>query len=219
MRSIILAWAAGLVATPCLAGSLPGTDIRTMTQESQPAARASLATLGALVTDQNAREMGFAAPGEAQQSELDVPMSDYLVGVDSLRGYAKGEDPMSLLRPTGQIVYPVRSAGTVRSSIILIKQGNNWRAVSFGAPALSKALDNTRTAVAGRDKVPVSSLFQVRIPALNLVFVGNTANGTLMLTSVADNDAYGVKRGVTQPAVDIFLRLKPEAERHNGLPR
>src|SRR5689334_9568839 len=41
---------------------------------------------------------------------------------------------MSLLRPTGLVVYPVTTGGAVRSSVTLKKQDNTWQAVTFSAP-------------------------------------------------------------------------------------
>lgn len=219
MRTLILATFMGLLMTPCFAETPAGIDINLMAQESQPAAKASLSTLRKLVTEANAPQMGFAGPGDVEQSQLDIPLSDFMVGLDSLREYQQGKDPMSLLRSTGQVVYPVKVGGAVRSSIMLKKQDTTWQAVSFGAPIVAKALDEARETVAKRDSIPTFEFFQVRIPAFNLIFVGHVVNGKLMLTSAADADMYGIKGAVTQPAEEIFLRLKPEAERDKGLPR
>lgn len=219
MRTLILATFMWLLMTPCFAEMPAGVDINLMAQESQPAAKASLSTLNKLVTEENASKMGFDGPGDVEQSQLDIPLSDFMVGLDSLRGYQQGKDPMSLLRSTGQVVYPVKVGGAVHSSITLKKQDTAWQAVSFGAPNLAKALDGARETVAKREKLPTSEFFQVRIPAFNLIFVGHVANGKLMLTSAANADMYGIKEAVTQPADEVFLRLKPEAERDTGLPR
>ena len=219
MRTLVFVILMGLPMTPCFAEKPAGIDLATVAQESQAAAKASLATFNQLLTEENAQRMGFANPSEAGQSQLGAPLSDFLVGLDALREYQPGKDPMSLLKPTGQVVYPVKVGETVRSSVILKKQGNEWKAVSFGSPMLSKAVHGTSETVAKRDRLAASELFQVRIPAFNLVFVGQVSSGKLMLTSIADADRYGLKAGATQAAADIFARLKPEAERDNGLPR
>ncbi len=219
MRSLILVTLMVVLMTPCLAEKPAGIDIGAMAQESRSAAEASLVTFSQLVTEENAPRMGFTRPGDVTQSKLDTPLSDFVVGLDSLREYQQGKDAMSLLKSTGLVVYPVKVGSAVRSSITLKKQDAKWHAVSFGAPILAKALDGTRETVAKENRLATSEFFQVRIPAFNLVFVGHVANGKLMLTSVTDADMYEIKAAVTQPAEEIFLRLKPQAERDKGLPR
>jgi hypothetical protein len=54
-------------------------------QESAAAARQSLPTLAELAKGDNAARMGFAAPGDAEKSELAAPLSDFIVGLDDLR--------------------------------------------------------------------------------------------------------------------------------------
>lgn len=219
MRMLIVATFVFSLMTPCFAETPLGVDINLMARESQPVAKASLSTLSKLVSEENAPRMGFSGPGDVERSQLDVPLSDFMVGLDSLREYQKGKDTLSLLRSTGQVVYPVRVDGVVCSSITLQKQGTSWQAVSFGAPVLTKALNGARETVAKRDKLSTSEYFQIRIPAFNLIFVGHVANDKLMLSSVTDAEMYGIKAGLTQQAEEIYLRLKPEAERDTGLPR
>jgi hypothetical protein len=59
----------------------------------------------------------------------------------------------------------------------------------------------------------------VRIPALNLTFIGYTDDGKLMLDSVGEVNAYGIRPGSTLPATEIFERLRAFAQRHDELPR
>lgn len=219
MRILIITTLIGLLMTPCFGQTPAGVDISAVAQDSQSAAQASLATLGKLVTEENARKMGFSAPGDAKQSQLGTPLANFMVRLDSLRKYQQGEDPMSLLQSTGTIIYPVKVGGSVQSSVTLKKQNTKWQPVSFGSSILVKALNAARGTVSKRDGHQASDFFEVTIPALNLFFVGHVAGGKLMLTPVTDMDVYDLKTTVAQPAEKIFLRLKPEAERHEGLPR
>ncbi len=59
MRGLIVATLIGILMTPCFAQAPAGVDISAVAQESQSAANASLATLGKLVTEENALRMGF----------------------------------------------------------------------------------------------------------------------------------------------------------------
>jgi hypothetical protein len=143
-----------------------------------------------------------------------APLSDFIVGLDALRAWRLGTDPMRLLRPTGLIVYPVKSGDAVRSSVTLKKQDSGWQAVGFGAPALSQALVGARDSVAQKAHVPESGMFQVRIPAFNLVFVAYVSDGRLMLTPVADAQPYGLTAGVYTPDERRARKILARVEQH-----
>lgn len=219
MRIVLLTAVMAIVPVVCFAQNPGGVDLTAVAQESAAAARQSLPTLAELAKGDNAARMGFAAPGDAEKSELAAPLSDFIVGLDDLRSWQPGTDPMSLLRPTGLVVYPVTTGGAVRSSVTLKKQDSAWQAVAFGAPAQSQAVAGARASVADKAKVAENKTFQVRIPAYNLVFVGYVDNGRLMLTPVVDTQRYGLSAGVAVAADQVFARIKPDAERDPGLPR
>jgi hypothetical protein len=219
MRALIITLLSSFLMTPSFGARLADVDIDVMARDSRPAANASLVKFGKLVTEKNAVKMGFTSPGDTKLSRLDTPLSGFMVRLDSLRAFQKGDDPIKLLKSTGQIIYPVRVGNTVRSSVTLKRQGNKWRAVSYGSPILAKSLNGARATVVKRDKRQAAEFIQVTIPAFNLSFVGNVVGGKLMLTPISDVSMYGLKATVTQPAEKIFLSLKPEAARHDGLPR
>jgi hypothetical protein len=219
MRIVLLTAVMAIVPVVCFAQNPGGVDLTAVAQESAAAARQSLPTLAELAKGDNAARMGFAAPGDAEKSELAAPLSDFIVGLDDLSSWQSGTDPMSLLRPTGLVVYPVTTGGAVRSSVTLKKQDSAWQAVAFGAPAQSQAVAGARTSVADKAKVAENKTFQVRIPAYNLVFVGYVDNGRLMLTPIIDTQRYGLSAGVAVAADQVFARIKPDAERDPGLPR
>lgn len=219
MRIVLLTVVMAMAPVVCFAQNPGGVDLTAVAQESAAAARQSLPTLAELAKGDNAARMGFAAPGDAEKSELAAPLSDFIVGLDDLRSWQPGTDPMSLLRPTGLVVYPVTTGGAVRSSVTLKKQDSAWQAVAFGAPAQSQAVAGARASVADKAKVAENKTFQVRIPAYNLVFVGYVDNGRLMLTPVVDTQRYGLSTGVAVAADQLFARIKPDAERDPGMPR
>lgn len=221
MRTLMLTCFAILVTNtmPCLAQNPGGVDLGGMARESEDAAQGALVTLGKLVTEENAARMGFSGPGEAKQSKLDDPLVDFMIGLSELQRYQEGEDPAKLLVPTGAIIYPVGVGGANVSSITLKKQGDEWKPASFGSPRTAEAAGTARQNVLSKSQVAPSELFQVRIPALNLAFLGYMADQTLMFTPLHDFPGYGLEAGSTVPAKDVLLRLKPEAERHDGLPR
>jgi hypothetical protein len=219
MRIILLAVMMAMVPAMCFGQNPGGVDLTAVARDSAAAARQSLPTLAELSKGDNAVKMGFAAPGDAERSELAAPLTDFIVGLDDLQTWQPGTDPMSLLRPTGLVVYPVTTGGAVRSSVTLKKQYNTWQAVAFGAPTQSQAVAGARASVADKAKVPETKTFQVRIPAFNLVFVGYVDGTRLMLTPVVDTQRYGLSAGTAIAADQVFARVKPDAERDPGLPR
>jgi hypothetical protein len=220
MRAILMFLLLGSIATSGLTAEWSLTALRAMEKESGPAATAALSTLRELVDEETAAPMGFRDLRELKASKLATPLPDLFVPLTALREYQDSRDPATLLQPSGEMLYPVIADGAVRSSVTVKQQDGAWKAVSFGSPLLSKALDSTRTAILKKAPGTASTdVFAVRIPALNLVFVGHFADKTLMLTPVADTPELKLRAAVTEPARDVFLRLKPVAEAHDGLPR
>jgi hypothetical protein len=219
MRIVLLTAVLAMVPMACFGQNPGGVDLTAVARDSAAAAKQSLPALAELAKGDNAVRLGFSAPGDAERSELATPLSDFIVGLDDLRSWQPSTDPMTLLRPTGLVVYPVTSGGAVRSSVTLKKQDSAWQAVAFGAPAQSQAVAGARAAVTEKANVPDTQTFQVRIPAFNLVFVGYVDSGRLILTPAVDAQRYGLTAGAAVPADQVFARIKPDAERDPGLPR
>ena len=219
MRIALLAAVITLISGTCSAQNPAGVDLAAAAQESAAAAQQSLSTLAQLAKGDSAARLGFKSPGDAERTELGAPLSDFIVGLDDLKSWQPGSDPMRLLRTTGLVVYPVKVGGAVQSSVTLKKQDGGWQSVAFGAPAQSQAVSGVRDSVTQKAGVSGAQTFQVRIPALNLVFVSYVSGGRLMLTPVVDAPPYGITAGVAVAADELFTKLKPVAQQDQGLPR
>ena len=219
MRTALLAVIIAMVPAACFGQSPAGVDLAANAQQSAAAAKQSLATLAELAKGENAIRLGFSSPGDADRSELGAPLTDFIVQLDELRAWQPGSDATRLLRPSGLVIYPVSVGGAPRSSITLKKQDSEWKAVSFGAPGQTQAVGRARASVVAAEGVSGPQTFQVRIPAFNLTFVATLRGTSLMLTPATDAPNYGLTAGTTVAADTLFTRLKPEAERDQGLPR
>ena len=104
----------------------------------------------------------------------------------------------------------------MRSSITLLRDSGEWRSVAFGSPGLTRAVWEIRARVAAAN--PGSSLSIVRVPALNLYFVGSRRDGELMLALILDDPRVKLEKGVPVPVSAVFSALVPLARAHNGLP-
>ncbi len=187
-------------------------------EEIKPAASKALDTFGSIITEQNYRRMGFKSVEEVRTAQLGVPFQEYMVRLDQLQKYESGVDPDRLLSG-GQIVYfPVNVQNETRSSIMMVKEKEQWKAYSYGSANLVKLLTGFRSRMERSTDMSISSFFAVRIPALNLYFVGYHENRQLMLTPILDNAEYKFKSGIPISGEEVFRTLLPVAKAHDGLP-
>jgi hypothetical protein len=218
MRTKLIAFVMALLPIMGLAQGPAGADLSAEARDSKSIAQTSLATLVELASKDGAA-LGFASPGDAKRAELSLPLSDFIIGLDSLRSWQANMNPLGLLRPTGLVINPVHVAGSVQPSITVKKQNGQWQAVSFGAPKLAASVAGNRERVVTRSNVQLENIFQVRIPAFNISFVAHIENGMLLLSPVSDYPQYGYLAGVPIAADQVLSRLQPDAERDQGLPR
>lgn len=216
MRTVLLIAVTGMTfAALAMAQAPTGADLSAMTADSQKTAEAGLGTLQKLITENTARRMGFDTPDQVSDARIGPAIADYMIGLESLRGFQPGQDSGDLIQSTGVVHYLVEAADATRCSITVQRTENGWRAVSFGSPLLSRAL---ASALKSAEVDPAES-FMLRIPAFNLTFLAFRGEGGLMLTAVQTGGSYGLEEGSTAPADEVLARLQPEAERHDGLPR
>lgn len=164
----------------------------------------------------HARQLGFRATDEVANVGPGAPLRVYRVGLKGrddrkgLKDFRPGSDPVELLVDTHRVIYPLELQGTkeVRSSVTVTesKKDKSWHVARRGSPNRIRKLELLR-------KTRPSANMVVEIPALNLRFLGERKAGILMLVSIADRPKFELKAGQELPAHELFLRLKPEAER------
>ena len=218
MRRLALAAALALssIAEPAAAQVVAGVDLGSLAGESAAAAAAAMSTFAGLVTEANVSRMGFPDVGAVRKARVGVPFADFMVDLPRLAAFRAGTDPVSLLRPTQMVVYPLQATGGGQSSITLAHREGGWVAVSFGSPARTDALVRTREEMARRQEGRLGSYFQVRVAPLNLLFVGHLNGTELTLTPAFGAAEYGLASGRTVAASAIFARLSEVAARDRG---
>lgn len=194
-------------------------DAQVPVKEVQPVALSSLDTLKQLVTRENYRQMGFDSPEEVRSATLGTPLQDFIVRLDRLKEYEPGRRPDELLTPTSQVIYPVVVNGQARSSITISKIKERWQAVSFGGPNFIKLVSTTLMESSKVTRLDYSSYFIVRVPSLNLFFLGFRSDNELNLVPLMDDARLEFKAGVGMKAERVFSAILPDAKAHNGLPR
>ena len=187
--------------------------------ETQPVAQEALKTFSRLVTKVNFGRMGFESLEEVSSATLGAPLQDFIVRLDKLKKYEPGVNPDELLTATNQVIYPVLVKDQVRSSITISKTGASWKAVSFGGPNFIKLISSTLKENTKTTRLDSTAYQIIRVPSLNLIFLGFRLNNELMFVPVTDNARLKFKAGAGMKAENIFSAILPEAKAHNGLPR
>jgi hypothetical protein len=165
------------------------------------------------------RLAGMPAPEEMGAASLGEPLAVKMVRLDALQRYQPAAaEATSLLTDLSTLIYPIRVAGEVRGEMVMRKIDGTWSARGFGGAIHAKAMEHVRGLVTTGAKVSPSATLLVRVPALNLEFVGYNDAAGLQLTPIRDLEAAGLKAGQTLPAARVFEQLLPLAQQHNGLP-
>jgi hypothetical protein len=192
-----------IIFTLCISCSC-GPEAPTTPGNKEETASESLEIFKRLVTRDNYDSLGFESFDELSRVELGEPLQYFLVHLKDLLGYQSGGDPNKILNGGDMWLYPVLVDGNARSSIELVKKDNRWKAVSFGYPNLTRLILNQQIQQSSRLKVSSDSFFIVRIPALDLVFIGHRVNKELFLTPVCSSRKFTLQVGETKPADEIF---------------
>jgi len=209
MRSLLAMIVAVLLLTATAIAQPPPGQLERGASES-------LAAFKALVTErQNYKEMGFESMAEMDRMTLGVPMQVFMVPLDRLQGYQSGMAPEPLLVDTKHTLYPILVDAQSRSSIMMSVIEGSWKAVSFGSPRMIRMLSAARGNVASGAGVPLSSIFLIEVPALNLYLLGYQVAGITRAAGVKEDGSTTPIR----PLSAVFADLVPYAKAHDGLPR
>lgn len=209
MRAL-LAIGLTLLAIPLQAAVPNAEELRAVSNQTRSTAIESLRTLQRLVDTKTVREVGFETAAQLKEARLGQPILDFMIRLDELSSY-EGQDPAELLHPTGQVVYPVTIKEQTRSSITLVQEAGRWRAISFGEPQRAEARSRVLEELGRKVENGTANAFQVRIPAMNAVFVGHEVNGTMMLTPTENLPDLGLRAGETMEARQVLERARPAA--------
>ena len=106
----------------------------------------------------------------------------------------------------------------VKSSITISKIKEQWKAVSFGGSNFVKLVSNRLKDSSKTTGLDISSYFIVRVPALNLYFIGYRTKKGLMLIPLIADTRLKFKAGESMKAEKVFSTILPDAKAHSGLP-
>lgn len=157
--------------------------------------------------------LGFSTKEEVKQSVRKEFFHVYMVGLSDLKTFKPGTDPKTLLIDTKKVIYSLYVGDTLKSSLTIRKDGDQWKHAALGGreihiltPALAK-----HSQASNMDR---SSYFMVRIPAMYLIFLGYYSNGRLFLVPAHSHPDLTFDLHEAIPAEDVFTKLQPNVEKY-----
>jgi hypothetical protein len=209
LRRLICASTALLILTAATRTEAP----RPLAAQPEEAAVLAIHVLRKLVDTENFKMLGFETLEEVNQAKLGPPLAVFNIGLEQLKGYKSGQDVASLLTKTSESVYPVLVNDQVRSSVTIVRREGGYEPSSFGNADVVK-----RLMMALRKTESGTAAFIVRVPALNVYFLGSGAGGEIRLAPIIDDPRIELRAGEARPAGAILNQLVPLALAYNGLP-
>jgi hypothetical protein len=219
MKSFLFLSVSLIAVTGTLAQDDVQADAQRKESETKDVAARALVTFQKIGKQTNFKAMGFESADEMTNATLGQPVSVFMVELGDLRAYQAGSDPAKLLKPIDKLIYPVNVKNEVRSSIVLQKGKDGWKASDFGGANFARLVTRARDESAKATGLPTAGYFVVQVPALNAYFLGYRQNDKLMVASLADDSALNLRAGAALPAEQVFGDLVPFAQKYNGLPQ
>jgi len=223
MRALLLCGILVSASLRDVSGQFPedlDTTISLAVNTSLLAAPPALDTLRKLVNAGNYQAMGFDALADTAAATLGhPPLVIFLVALADLRRFRPGDNPWSILRASGKVLYPILVGGKPRSSVILARERNHWRGASYGGS--NGAVLSSKAISAAERMLPAAKrrYFWVDVLAPRTGFIGFEQTKTLILIPLVDDQRNRWRAGVPIPAQVVFEHLAPEARRYNAMPR
>lgn len=194
------------------------TNLMDNRQQYESLSKESLSVFRTLVTEDNAKALGFDSARDLENAKAGVPLPMVMIQLDDLREYQRSNDPRQLFRNLHQQLVPVLVGDEVRSSITVEQKQDRWQAVSFGSQNLVKLLSRIRQENAEQYNLESDRFFVAHVAALRYYFLAYEDEGKTIFIPVLDDDALGFNAGSAMAAEDVLASLVPLAKQYNGLP-
>ncbi len=120
----------------------------------------------------NLKVLGLDNIGQAADVRLGVPFTVYYIADSALGRYTTSIDPLAMLIDVHQRMYPVLLGQTSRALIVMEEDSSGFVPVAIGGTTSARQFTQRREVFASQSGIPIDSVFLVRIPALNVDFVG-----------------------------------------------
>jgi hypothetical protein len=199
------------VFVAALIGTPAGAQMLTAEQLATPDAATDVA-VGSLGIY---NELHPPAPNESQfKRSLGPPVRDYFIRLDELKAW-DGKDANALLRESGEVIYPIVADGVTKSEITVASKNGKWTLVAFGPDNEAELRTRYFTVLTSLDPdvIKPANIFQVTVPAMNLIFLAAETRDRLVFTPIRSSPVLKLEAGKTEQANSLLIRLQPAARR------
>jgi hypothetical protein len=117
-----------------------------------------------------------------------------------------------MLTDIEQALYPVVADGSVRAVLGVHKRAEGWETHEISSPQIASLLVDVRAGAAAATKKAAASFTVVRIPSLQLWFVGEQTADGLILRSTTGIESIGLAPNTPIAAKVLFTKLVPAAK-------
>jgi hypothetical protein len=116
------------------------------------------------------KRLGFSSKTELLGAQLAAPVRVFMIRLDALRSYRPGADsPARLLRAIDEQIYPVQVEQRTKSAVFI----DRGRLSGYGSPRLASRIEQVRMELQKQTGLPETAFFLVKLPALNVRFLGH----------------------------------------------
>jgi hypothetical protein len=203
---------------PCLGQPAVMKISKAQQEKAVTLAQKALVDLSQSARQVDLKSIGFENEKQVQEAKLGVPIGDYTVHLNELKEYRTGRPAAEMLHATGRLLFPVELNQKARSMVTLSLQQEVWAIESYGGQNQIQMITDLRKSIANSEGRPENELFQVRIPALQLAFIGVERGSEIYLSPLFDLTRHGLQKGKIYRAEEVLGKLIDEARQHNGLP-
>ena len=176
----------------------------------------SIQTFTNLIDSQDVQEFGLKSVVELKSLKAGKQFKKYMIGLNDIKKYNPGDDVRKIIKEYPSIeVSLVNKDGEIRTSIEFVKNKDKWEASGYGSTPELIILSNAQAAL-GISVVNKGNL--IRIPALQTSFIAVSSAAGLEFIILEDKQYLKFKKGEKITSSEAILRLKPLANKHNGLP-
>ncbi len=165
----------------------------------------SLNTYAESLSLQLIKDLGLKNKQELKSLKPAYQFKFFMIDVGQLKKYKQGDDIKTIIKEYPAVeVALVNESGKITLAIGYFKQNNKWKVASFGLTPDLSAISNAQQFIT--DSTLKKGIL-IRIPGLEISFIGVKSPGGMDLITLIDNTVLGLKKGDKKPAPDVLAKL------------
>ena len=156
-------------------------------------------------------------PGAEKQASPGEPLDMYMIKLDDLANFNKGDDPKHILLDIKKFIVPVYSGNNLMSSMTMKKGGRNqWQLAGIGGGEI-RILEPARFKHASAYRRDQTSYVVILVPAMYLTFLGYDRNNRLYFVPVHPHPEFSFTLHREILAETVLLKLKTSVNKYRKI--